>query len=165
MTIIWSTENDRKFLILVVAAMGGKVPWDRAIPKRLPTHMIEVVKLWGPDPPTVKSLMHRMAILKKLATETESGEIPRTPKKARAIAPSASPKSAKRPHEPEFESTPRKLPKKAAKEALKFEMEEDEKQECRRIAVGFDYDDVEWKLEPDVATEDPLHFGIHQARF
>jgi len=31
MTITWNTENDRKFLLLAVNAMGGKIQYNRAI--------------------------------------------------------------------------------------------------------------------------------------
>lgn len=106
----------------------------------------------------MKSLLHRIGTLKKLAAQFEGGNIPQTPKKAGLITPDASPKSVtKRSNDDDGEeSKPRKLPKRAAKVARKFKLEDSESEESEYLAKEFDDDDSdEWK--PEIAAHDIVH--------
>jgi hypothetical protein len=98
MPINWTPENDRKFLLLMIKSVDAKVSME-STQVFYSSDSIDVVALWGPDPPTVKALRHRLAKLRDFSTDqVESGT-----RKSTKSGGSHNPKDPKAGHKRGFE--------------------------------------------------------------
>jgi hypothetical protein len=127
MPVTWTAENDRKLLLLMLKSTDCKISYPGTHYLFYQSDTIVVQSLWGPDPPTVKSISHRMAVFKKFARDHETSTVgtpttysPR--KRGGLVTPGGSPQApSKRPSDSdEFEFTPRRAPKRQAKRVLKY---------------------------------------------
>ena len=116
--------------------------------------------MWGHNPPTVKAITLRVGILKKMARENQpSGKAtPATPpaNSIGLVTPIGSPKTpSKRSTDSDEEITPRRMPKRRARQNIKYnepESEESDEHDWHQVKeLDSDSEEDEWVPEGEVA--------------
>jgi len=116
--------------------------------------------MWGPNPPTLKAITHRVAALNKMAHESQSAgkATPATtppPSNVGLDTPIGSPNaSPKRSIESDQEITPRRMPKRRARQNVKYiepESEDSDDEEWHQVKETDSVDKYEWTPEGEGA--------------
>jgi hypothetical protein len=115
--------------------------------------------MWGHNPPTVKAITLRVGILKKMARENQaSGKaapVSAPENSIGLVTPIGSPKTpSKRSTDSDEEITPRRMPKRRARQSIKYnepESEESDDQGCHQVKeFDSDSEEDEWVPEGEV---------------